>query len=120
MKGRPAAVAALAAGEPVSVAADRAGVSRRTVQRWQTDPTFAAEVRALRSQILDDTAGRLASAAADAVATLATLVNDPEQPGHVRVKAGDVLLRALLPVREHVDIEQRLAAIEADEEGHRR
>ncbi|MGW0632107.1 hypothetical protein [Streptomyces sp. NPDC002758] len=62
----------------------------------------------------------LGTAAADAVATLADLVADPEQPGHVRVKAGDVLLRALLPVREHVDLEQRLAAIEADEEGQRR
>ncbi|AVH59725.1 MULTISPECIES: hypothetical protein [Streptomyces] len=122
VKGRPAAVAALAAGEPPSVAADRAGVSIRTVQRWQTDPAFAAEVRAVRARVLDDTAGRLSAAAASAVATLQALVADPEQPGHVRVKAGDVLLRALLPVREHVDLEQRITAIEEHEaeEGRRR
>ncbi|MGI5512755.1 hypothetical protein [Streptomyces sp. CA-106131] len=117
MKGRTAAVAALAAGESPSAAAKAAGVSTRTVARWQAEPAFAAEVRDVRARILDDTAGRLAAAAADAVATLAQLVTDPEQPGHVRVKAGDVLLRALLPIREHVDLEQRLAAIEADEEG---
>lgn len=120
MKRRTAAIAALAAGEPLAVVAQRAGVSRRTIQRWQTEPAFAAEVRAFRARILDDTAGRLAAAASDAVATLADLVTDEEQPGHVRVKAGDVLLRALLPVREHVDLEQRLAAIEADEEGQHR
>ncbi|MFE7237910.1 helix-turn-helix domain-containing protein [Streptomyces sp. NPDC057580] len=119
MKGRTAAVAALAAGESLTAVAAKAGVSRRTIQRWQTDPAFATEVRDVRAQVLDDTAGRLAAAAADAVATLATLVADPEQPGHVRVKASDVLLRALLPVREHVDLEQRLAAIEADEEDRR-
>ncbi|MDN3260652.1 helix-turn-helix domain-containing protein [Streptomyces sp. CSDS2] len=45
MKGRPAAVAALAAGEPLAVVAQRAGVSRRTIQRWQTAPAFSAEVR---------------------------------------------------------------------------
>ncbi|MGW0626057.1 hypothetical protein [Streptomyces sp. NPDC002758] len=120
MKGRTAAVAALAAGEPPSAAAKAAGVSTRTIARWQAEEDFAREVRAVRARILDDTAGRLSAAAASAVATLQQLVNDPEQPGHVRVKAGDVLLRALLPVREHVDLEQRLAAIEADEEGHRR
>jgi hypothetical protein len=113
MKGRPAAVLALAHGEPTSAAAKAAGVTARTVERWCNDAEFALEVRDTRTDLLNAAVGQLAAGAAEAVATLREAMRDPKQPGHVRVNASRALLDALLPLRESLDLEQRLAAIEA-------
>ncbi|WP_155059735.1 hypothetical protein [Streptomyces blattellae] len=121
MKGRTAAVFALAQGEPTSAAAKAAGVSTRTVERWCTDPAFALEVRDMRTELLSTAVGQLAAGAAEAVTALrAALVDDD---GRNRVQAARTLLDACLSLRESLDLEQRLAALEAaedDREGRRR
>ncbi|MFP8904807.1 hypothetical protein [Streptomyces atacamensis] len=119
MKGRPAAILALAQGEPTSAAARAAGVSTRTVDRWCTDPEFAADVQQARADMLTAAVGQLAAGAVEAVATLRRVMADPDAKDHARVQAARELLAALLPLREHVEIEQRLAAIEAAEEDRR-
>lgn len=43
-KNREIAALSLARGELVAVAADMAGVSERTVYRWQNEPEFSEEV----------------------------------------------------------------------------
>lgn len=43
-KSRETAALSLARGDIVAVAADMAGVSERTVYRWQNEPEFAEEV----------------------------------------------------------------------------
>ncbi|MFE6742323.1 hypothetical protein [Streptomyces tubercidicus] len=121
MKGRTAAVLALAQGEPTRAAAKAAGVSTRTVERWCTDPEFALSVRDTRTELLNTAVGQLAAGAAEAVTALrAALVDDD---GRNRVQAARTLLDAVLSLRESLDLEQRLAAIEAaedDKEGRRR
>lgn len=113
MKGRPAAVLSLAQGESASAAAKAAGVTTRTVERWCADPEFALEVRDTRTELLNAAVGQLAAGAAEAVATLRAATADPEEKGHVRVQAARSLLDALLPLRESLDLEQRLAALES-------
>jgi hypothetical protein len=114
VKGRTAAVLALAQGEPTSVAAAAAGVSKRTVERWCNDSEFAFEVRDTRTELLNTAVGQLAAGAAEAVTALrAALVDDD---GRNRVQAARTLLDAVLSLRESLDLEQRLAAIEAAED----
>lgn len=113
MKGRPAAVLALAQGEPTSNAAKSAGVTTRTVERWCADPEFALEVRSTRTELLNAAVGQLAAGAVEAVATLRAAMANPDEKGHVRVQAARSLLDALLPLRESLDLEQRLAALES-------
>src|SRR5262245_7008770 len=72
LSGKKATAAAhLAAGAPERVAAERANVSVRTLQRYKTCPRFAAEVAALRRRLVDsataDASGRLSSMLAPAL-----------------------------------------------------
>jgi hypothetical protein len=119
-KNRPAAIAALARGATHTQAAAESGISARTLRRWLAeDPDFAAEVAEVRTGLLDEAVGRITAAAGEAVETLRGALTDPD--GRNRVQAARVLLDALLPLRESLDLEQRIAALEAAEQdkGHR-
>jgi hypothetical protein len=111
MNGRPAAITALAQGQTTAQAAEAAGVHIRTVQRWVNDPDFAIEVRDARKDLLQHAVGRLAAGAAQAVDTLLAALTDKDTRN--RVQAARVLLDTLLPLRESLDLEERLAALEA-------
>lgn len=119
-RGENAVLLALAIGSTMTDAACAGGVSERTVRRWMTDPTFAARVAELRAELLGRTVGALVDASLDAVATLRACLTAKSEA--IRVRAATALLNALVVVRESVDLEQRLAALEAadrDREGYR-
>jgi hypothetical protein len=84
----------------------------RSIVRWKADdPDFQARVRDLRGQLLDSVLGRLADAAVKAVTTLEeSLTAESEQ---TRVRAALGILSPLVSVRSAVDIEERVAALEA-------
>lgn len=108
---RPAAIVALARGATSEEAARESGVSGRTVRRWMEDPDFQIEVRDTRTEMLSAAVGQLAAGAAEAIATLRDALDDED--GRTRVQAARVLLDACLSLRESLDLEQRLAALEA-------
>lgn len=112
LSGKPAALVALAQGRPVTEAAQAAGVTRRTVERWRTDPTFEDQVTRLRADMLSDAAGRLSAASTAAVDALVALLDD--ESGHVRARAATSLLQAVLAVRVWTDFERRLEAAERE------
>ena len=107
---RSAFVAATAAGEGIVGACRAAGIGRRTARRWLADPDFAAEVRAARAVVLEQALGRLGSAAVEAVDVLRRLLRATAPS--VKLGAARALLEALTRVREHVEISERLAAME--------
>ncbi|MFH8343765.1 hypothetical protein [Streptomyces sp. NPDC018045] len=115
---RPAAVLALAQGRTTGQAAKAAGVSGRTVLRWLDEPEFHREVADMRTELLQLAVGRLAAGATKAVDALVDAL-DTER-GQARVQAARTLLDACLSLRESLDLEQRLAALEQDEEARRR
>lgn len=118
MDGRPAAIAALAQGQTTAQAAEAAGVSTRTIQRWVHDTEFALDVRDARKDLLQHAVGRLAAGAAQAVDTLLAALDDKDTRN--RVQAARVLLDTLLPLRESLELEERIAALEAtDREEYR-
>ncbi|MGG8409951.1 hypothetical protein ACM614_26960 [Streptomyces sp. 12297] len=109
---RPAAILALARGGSSEDAANDSGASGRTIRRWMEDPDFQAEVRDTRTEILSTAVGQLAAGAAEAVTALRAALHDAD--GRNRVQAARVLLESCLSLRESLDLEQRLAALEAD------
>ncbi|MFC3347765.1 hypothetical protein ACFOOM_10060 [Streptomyces echinoruber] len=117
-QARPAAIIALARGATSEEAARESGVSGRTIRRWMEDPDFQIEVRDTRTEILSSAVGQLAAGAAEAVTTLREALRDAD--GRNRVQAARTLLDACLSLRESLDLEQRLAALEAAEEEARR
>ncbi|MFB6620333.1 hypothetical protein ACIGFK_07440 [Streptomyces sp. NPDC085524] len=112
-KHRPAAVLALAQGSTTGQAATAAGVSGRTILRWLDDPEFQREVADMRTELLRLAVGRLAAGATKAVDALVDALDT--EKGQARVQAARTLLDACLSLRESLDLEQRLAALEADE-----
>ncbi|MGW1801916.1 hypothetical protein ACWCQN_39910 [Streptomyces sp. NPDC001984] len=110
-QNKPAALLALARGATSEEAAREAGVSGRTVRRWMEDPDFQTDVRDTRTELLQHAVGQLAAGAVEAVTTLREALKDAD--GRNRVQAARTLLDAVLSLRESLDLEERLAALEA-------
>lgn len=104
-------VVALAGGATHAAAAKKAGVTVRTVQRWLAEPEFVARVSEARHTFFDTAFGKLAASAGDAADALAALLADPS-PG-IRLRACQTVLQAVPSWREHMELAERLAALEA-------
>lgn len=114
---RPAAVLALAQGRTNGQAATDAGVSARTVLRWLEDDDFRQEVEQTRTTLLRVAVGRLAAGATLAVDALVDSLTT--EKGQARVLAARTLLDACLKLRESLELEERIAALETRSEGRR-
>lgn len=112
---QPAAVLALAQGRTNGQAATDAGVSTRTVLRWLEDEDFRREVDDARTTLLRLAVGRLAAASTQAVDTLVDALTT--EKGQARVQAARTLLDACLKLRESLELEERIAALEAADRG---
>jgi hypothetical protein len=110
-KNRPAVVLALAQGQTTGQAAKVGGVTGRTVLRWLEEDEFRQEVADTRTDLMRLAVGRLAAGASKAVDTLVDAL-DTER-GQARVQAAKVLLESSLALRESLDLEERIAALEA-------
>jgi len=104
-------VALLASGSTVETAAKRAGISPSTVFRRLRSPDFKARIDEARADLVERTLGRLTRLSTKAAETLGELLGQADRDAVRRQAARDVLV-LLLRLRDHTDIEERLAAIE--------
>lgn len=102
---------ALACGATVDAAAHNAGVSRRTAHRRLKDPAFQAELKALQGDMLRRTSAMLTASGMEFVKTIVDL-HKPSNAGAVRLGAARVGIELGARLREAVDLEQRIAALE--------
>lgn len=110
---RDETIAALrAAGRPIAAIAEAVGVADRSIYRSLAKDDVAARVQEIRRGAVDGAVGRLGDLATAAVDTLGALL-DAEHQAAVRLGAAGRILTALLAVRSAVDVEDRLAALEA-------
>jgi hypothetical protein len=86
------AVAALVAGKTAA----EAGVSSRTLYRWQRDDVvFVAALNAARGELIDSTRAALRALGGEAVATVQAVMTDPATPPAVRLTAAFKVLGCL-------------------------
>jgi hypothetical protein len=102
---------ALACGASAEAAAQKAGLSRRTVCRRLADPAFRAKVAAARAELARQTSGVLTAAGMSAAKTLVVL-QEAANSEAVRLGAARSTLDLGRKLREAVDWGDRLAALE--------
>jgi hypothetical protein len=102
---------ALAAGDSITEAAGKAAVSERTAYRRLADPAFCQRIQILRGEMIGRALGRMADAMTDAADVLRGLLRAEAES--VRLGAARSLLDLGIKVREAVELEARLAALEA-------
>jgi hypothetical protein len=110
-KGDTALIEALARGQTVAQAARLAGVSRRTAFRRLQEPDFRDVVRKCRGEIFDSASGALAATMRRATRTLRILLDDATPT--VRLGAAKAILDSAQRLHEAIEVEQRLAVLEA-------
>jgi hypothetical protein len=101
----------IAAGRSIKAAALEAKCGERTVHGWLEDHRYRSLIGELRHRLLDEAVGALTEATNEAVSTLKELLDD-KQP-NVRLRAALGILDAVVRLREHVELEQRIATLEA-------
>lgn len=106
------AIAALLTDGDVSKAATAAGVSRQTMYRWQRDGAFVAALRAAEGDAWRGLARRMAGLG-DAAANALRDALAEDQPIAVRLRAVALLTERGPALLEMVDLEARIAALEA-------
>jgi len=114
-----AAVLALLSAKNAEDAARAAGVTPRTLYRWQKEPIFDAACRAAKRAAFRQTIGRLQHLSSAAVSTLGKVMLDPATPAATKVRAADSILDHTIRAMEDEDILARLAALEEAAEGSR-
>jgi hypothetical protein len=102
-------IAALAAGNSYSLTANLAGVSERTIARRMADPAFARVVADRRAEQVQTITGQLSSLGAEAVAAVASCLQDDEPK--TRLAAGKLVLELVLKFRHQNDLELAVAEI---------
>lgn len=104
--------AALASGKSNREAAEASGLTLRTVNRRMARPWFRTVVNDARTAYLDRALAALMSAAPSMVDVLTEVANDKRAPASVRVRAASSVLAHAQRLREHVDLAERLTALE--------
>ena len=100
----------IAAGKRVVDAAEEVGVSRRTAYRRHAHPEFRKKIRELRREMFDQALGTLAEAGVQAVGALKFLLGSADE--RVRLNAAKATLQLGVQLREQLELDQRLAALE--------
>src|SRR6266446_7983244 len=87
-------IEALAQGQTVSAAAEKAGVHRTTIHHWiRTEPQFQAAVRIAQAEYSAELNDGIRELAARALLTLHDLLRDPATPPAVRLKTALAILQ---------------------------
>jgi transposase-like protein len=109
---KEAAVLALLSSRNVEEAARAAGVTARTLYRWQKEPEFDAAYREARRAAVSQANARLQQASGAAATTILKLMVDSTVPASVRIRASECVLNHANKTIEIEDIEVRVAALE--------
>ncbi|MBI1913223.1 MAG: helix-turn-helix domain-containing protein [Planctomycetes bacterium] len=109
-----AAALALACGDSEPEAAREAGCSERTIRNWLHEPAFTRRIADLRSEMTSRALGKLVDNMVSAADTLGYLCRRGKSE-QVRLGAARALLELGVKMRETVELEQRMAALEANQ-----
>src|SRR6266404_5625155 len=87
-------IEALAQGQTVSAAAEKAGIHRTTIHNWiRNQPQFKAAVQTAQSEYAAEVNDSIHELAAHALLTLHDLLRDPATPHAIRLKTALAILQ---------------------------
>jgi hypothetical protein len=101
----------LACGANHEAAAQKVGVSKRTVIRRMQEPEFRARLQEFCSDMVKRFARTLTAASGEAIKTLLALLQPTNSPA-TRLGAARTILELGIKLREGADLEERLVALE--------
>lgn len=107
-------IAQLIAGADITDAAASVGVARSTVWRWSKQDRFKRALADAEADALAVVSRALVRMAHKAVETLERTMDDPNASPASKVRAADIILGRLLQLRQLVDFESRLLALEKE------
>lgn len=105
------AVESLLTSGSVTQAAEAAGVTRNTLYRWMKDTDFIEAMRDAEAEAVAGLSRSLAGLGESAAAAFREAL-EPDQKITVRLRAAEAVTDRLLKLRELVDLEARLIALE--------
>jgi hypothetical protein len=105
---------AIAAGKSLRDAAAVTGLSERTAYRRLAEESFRQRINDLRAEMMQRSLGKMADAMADAADVLRKLMAEAERES-VRLGAARTVLELSVRIRETVDLEVRVKALEERE-----
>ena len=106
-----ALLVALACGSTVEAAAAKAGLHKRTVYRRLDDPDFRQQLEEFRANMVQRAGYMLTAASMEAVKCLLSLM-ERSTPHATRLGASRAILEIGVKMRELVEVERRLTALE--------
>jgi hypothetical protein len=104
------ALSAMLQGASTEAAAAAAGVTERTVYRWQHESDFKAALAAARSTAMQQTFNMLIALGAKAAQQLEAALDDRATAEQRR--AADSVIKHILALQQALDFEERLENIE--------
>jgi len=112
-------ISALIECSTVQEAADRVGVSRKTVHKWLRDPDFRAALASKEDRILSRIEARLAGELLAAVDTLSEIHQDKSASSSARTKAAVAIIDRFLRIKEKHDLLERIERLEVIYDQHK-
>jgi len=109
-KAEDAIILALAAGATVREAAEQAKVCERTIFRRLDERTFVGRINEARGRMFAKAIGQLATSATKAATRLEELLQS--ESDSVCLSAARAVLELGVRLRESVELEERIAALE--------
>lgn len=105
------AIQALLTAGNAAAAAAQAEIAPSTLYRWMREEPFVNALRVAEAEAIEGLSRSLAGLGESATAALRDAL-DASQKITIRLRASEVVIGNLLKIRELVDIEQRLLALE--------
>ena len=110
--GQLKAIEALLTCRSIDEACKMADVQRRTLYRWQEEPNFKEALRKAESIAIESIGRSLLSLGNLAASALYDALQ-PTQKIHHRIAAAQIFYDKILALREHNDLEKRIAELES-------
>lgn len=106
------AVMALITEPTMKAAADKIGITPRTLYKWLKMPEFRSAYMQAKREAVSVAITRLQQAATEAVEALRAIMNDASKPASARVAAARAILEMAIKAIEIEDLEVRIEELE--------
>ena len=106
------ALSALVTSKSKKEAAQKAGITERTLRRYFENPEFCKRYREAFAQVVQDATRQAQQLLAPALSTLESVMQDEEIPAAARVNAAKIALDYAVRLTDQNDLAERLTALE--------